>query len=63
MRFLFTTLAGLGHFHPLVPAARALEAEGHVVAFATAPSFHRTVEGSGFRVVPAGFESGTRQGR
>ena len=56
MRFLFTSLAGLGHFHPLVPAARALEAEGHVVVFATAPSFHRTVEGSGFRVVSAGFD-------
>ena len=56
MRFLFTSLAGLGHFHPLVPAARALEAEGHVVVFGTATSFHRTVEGSGFRVVSAGFD-------
>jgi UDP:flavonoid glycosyltransferase YjiC (YdhE family) len=56
MRFLFTTLAGLGHFHPLVPAAQALESAGHVVCFATAPSFHRSVEGSGFPALSAGFD-------
>jgi UDP:flavonoid glycosyltransferase YjiC (YdhE family) len=56
MRFLFTTLAGLGHFHPLVPAAQALESAGHVVCFAAAPSFHRSVEGSGFPALAAGFD-------
>ena len=56
MRFLFTTLAGSGHFHPLVPAARALQAAGHAVCFATAPSFHPSVEGSGFRAISAGFD-------
>jgi UDP:flavonoid glycosyltransferase YjiC (YdhE family) len=56
MRFLFTTLAGLGHFHPLVPVAQALESAGHVVCFATAPSFHRSVGGSGFPTVSAGFD-------
>jgi UDP:flavonoid glycosyltransferase YjiC (YdhE family) len=56
MRFLFTTLAGLGHFHPLVPVAQALESAGHVVCFATAPSFHRSVEDSGFPALSAGFD-------
>ena len=56
MRFLFTTTAGLGHFHPLVPAARALEAAGHDVRFATAPSFRPPVEASGFSAFAAGFD-------
>lgn len=56
MRFLFTTLAGSGHFHPLVPPAQALQAAGHEVAFATARSFHSSVEGSGFQAFPAGFD-------
>ncbi len=56
MRFLFTTLAGSGHFHPLVPAARALELVGHDVCFATAPDFHSSVEESGFRAFSAGFD-------
>ena len=56
MRFLFVTLAGSGHFHPLVPAARAVEANGHAVCFATAPSFHSNVEDSGFEAVAAGFD-------
>ena len=56
MRFLFTTLAGSGHFHPLVPAARALELAGHAVCFATAPELHGSVERSGFRALAAGFD-------
>jgi UDP:flavonoid glycosyltransferase YjiC (YdhE family) len=56
MRFLFVTLAGSGHFHPLVPAARAVQANGHTVRFATAPSFHPNVESSGFDVFAAGFD-------
>src|SRR5689334_12113991 len=59
MRVLFTTTPGTGHFHPLVPTARALQRAGHEVAFAAAASFHAQVEGSGFPVFPAGvgFES------
>lgn len=48
MRYLFTTLGALGHFHPLVPFARALSAAGHEVAFATSAAFVPTVEASGF---------------
>jgi hypothetical protein len=46
----------MGHFHPLVPAARALRTAGHDVWFATAPSFHPRVEASGFSVFAAGFD-------
>lgn len=38
MRFLITTLPGYGHICPLVPLARALQAAGHEVAFATSAS-------------------------
>jgi UDP:flavonoid glycosyltransferase YjiC (YdhE family) len=54
MRILFTCTAGFGHFHPLVPIARAGMQAGHDVAFATPASFVPTVERSGFRAFPAG---------
>ncbi len=57
MRILFTTLQGSGHFHPLVPIARAAVAAGHEVAFACAASFAPTVERAGFRAFPAGFDN------
>ena len=56
MRFLLTSLPGAGHFHPLVPVARALESAGHDVLVATAPSARASVEGSGLRAVSAGFD-------
>ncbi|MDQ4128825.1 MAG: glycosyltransferase [Actinomycetota bacterium] len=56
MRVLFTTLPGAGAFHALVPLARALEAAGHEVAFATSRSYCPTVEGTGFRCFPAGYD-------
>ena len=54
MRVLFTTHAASGHFHPLVPLARALQQAGHEVAFATAKDFGPTVEHNGFQHLPAG---------
>ncbi len=55
MRVLFTCVPGYGHFHPMVPLARALEGAGHEVAFATAERFcRRVVESAGFRAFPAG---------
>ncbi len=54
MRALFTTTAGSGHFHPLVPVARALVEAGHEVAVAAPGSFTPTVEASGLRAFPAG---------
>ena len=55
-RILFTTQPAYGHFHPLVPLAKALEASGHEVAFATSESFCPVVEASGFRCFPAGLD-------
>jgi UDP:flavonoid glycosyltransferase YjiC (YdhE family) len=54
MRFLFTTIPGSGHFHPLVPTARALQHRGHDVAFAASPSFAPAIETAGFEAHPAG---------
>jgi UDP:flavonoid glycosyltransferase YjiC (YdhE family) len=54
MRVIFTTQGALGHFHPLVPIARAAVQAGHEVAFATQPPFAPTVERSGFLAFPAG---------
>lgn len=60
MRILFTTqkpqasTAGLGHFHPLVPLARASEAAGHAVAFACPRSLGPMVEHVGFPAFAAG---------
>jgi len=56
MRILFTTLQMSGHFHPLVPIARAAVAAGHDVAVACAASFVPIVERVGFPAFPAGFD-------
>jgi UDP:flavonoid glycosyltransferase YjiC (YdhE family) len=54
MRVLFTCVAATGHFHPLVPIARALADAGHEVAFATHVSFATLVERSGYQHLPSG---------
>jgi hypothetical protein len=54
MRFLFTTIPGSGHFHPLVPIARALRGRGHDDAFAASPTFASAIEATGFEAYPAG---------
>jgi UDP:flavonoid glycosyltransferase YjiC (YdhE family) len=54
MRVLFTCVAATGHFHPLVPVARALADAGHEVAFATHAAIAPLVERAGFRHVAAG---------
>jgi hypothetical protein len=56
MRVLVTTQPGLGHFHPLVPIAQALQAAGHDVRIACAPRFHSHVEAAGFTPVAAGLD-------
>ena len=53
-RFLFTTTSGHGHFNPLVPLARALQAEGHEVAFAARDNVQSRVEAAGFIFFPVG---------
>lgn len=54
MRVLFTTHPGYGHFHPLVPLAKALQHAGHEVAFAAAASFQPVITGNGLRGFTAG---------
>ena len=54
MRFLVTTIPGPGHFHPIVPTARALQRRGHDVSIAASPSFAPAIEAAGFAAHPAG---------
>lgn len=54
LKILFTTHPAIGHFHPLVPVAHALQARGHQVAFATSARFAPTIEKLGFDSFPAG---------
>ena len=59
MRVLFTTHATSGHFHPLVPLAKATVDAGHEVAFATNEFFCPSVEASGFECLAAGYTLNT----
>jgi UDP:flavonoid glycosyltransferase YjiC (YdhE family)/SAM-dependent methyltransferase len=54
MRFLFCTRPFYGHLYPMAPVARALQAQGHEVVFATAEAFRPAVESAGFAFLPAG---------
>jgi UDP:flavonoid glycosyltransferase YjiC (YdhE family) len=54
MRVLFTTQPESGHWHPLVPLARALDAARHEVAFATTPAGCAAIATTGIRCVPVG---------
>ena len=56
MRVLFTCVVGVGHFNPMVPLAKAFDAAGHQVAFATDPGFVGHVRGLGFEAFPAGLD-------
>ena len=56
MRVLFTCVVGVGHFNPMVPLAKALQAAGHAVAVATDPSFVAHVRAIGFDATPAGLD-------
>jgi UDP:flavonoid glycosyltransferase YjiC (YdhE family) len=62
-RILFSCVGGDGHFHPLVPLARAFADGGHEVAFATAPSLREHVEKAGFAFHQAGIEPRERIAR
>jgi UDP:flavonoid glycosyltransferase YjiC (YdhE family) len=56
MRVLFSTQVGAGHWRPLAPFAKALEAAGHEVAFATTPFGCSVIAEHGFRCFPAGID-------
>jgi UDP:flavonoid glycosyltransferase YjiC (YdhE family) len=54
MRVLFTTQPESGHWHPLVPLARALVAAGHDVAFAATPAGCAGMATTGIRCYAVG---------
>ena len=54
VKVLFTCVVGVGHLHPMVPLARALQAAGHEVEFATDPDLSQYVASLGFTAHPAG---------
>lgn len=56
MRVLFSCVAGLGHFAPLVPLAHAFRDRGDTVAFASAASFAPHAEREGFQLLPTGLD-------
>ena len=56
MKFLLTTQPTSGHFHAMVPLARALQDGGHEVAFATGERFGAAVKAAGFRHFACGFD-------
>lgn len=63
MRVLLATQPGSGHWHPLVPLARALDTAGHEVAFATAPGVCAAVTAQGFRCHPVGLDESASERR
>lgn len=56
MRTLFTVQPAIGHLHPLIPVAQALERAGHDVAFCSSASFRPEVEAFGFEYFDAGLD-------
>lgn len=63
MRTLFIVQPMLGHFHAMVPLARALQAAGHDVAFATGQGFGPSVQRAGFRHFSCGLNFDGSLGR
>ena len=60
MRVLFTSPAGLGHIHPMVPLARAMAGRGHDVLWAAPVDGVGHVERAGLRAVTTGAAGLTR---
>ena len=60
MRVLITSTPGVGHVHPLVPIASALQQAGHDVTWATAADSCARVESLGFPALPAGMDAPQR---
>jgi UDP:flavonoid glycosyltransferase YjiC (YdhE family) len=56
MKALFTVQPAIGHLHPLIPVARAVEEAGHEVAFCSSASFRGEIAKFGFNCFPAGLD-------
>jgi len=54
LKFLFTSIPGTGHIHPLIPTAQALISRGHHAMFATAESSVGLLRRLGFEATPVG---------
>lgn len=60
MRVLITTPSGLGHVLPMVPLARAMQARGHEVRWATSADTVSVVEAAGLSAMAAGMDQHER---
>ncbi len=56
MKVIMTCQPALGHFHPMVPLARALNERGHEVAFVSSPSFCEYIAQAGLTAIAAGLD-------
>jgi len=56
MRVLFTSLSGLGHVHPMLPLALALQVRGHEVRWAVAAQTCSRIEQAGIKAIAAGLD-------
>jgi MGT family glycosyltransferase len=56
MRALFTVQPAIGHLHPLVPVAKALEEAGNEVAFCSSAGFRPEIDAFGFESFGAGLD-------
>ena len=56
MKALFTVQPAIGHLHPLIPVARALEEAGHEVAFCSSAGFRGEIAKFSFECFPAGLD-------
>jgi UDP:flavonoid glycosyltransferase YjiC (YdhE family) len=54
VRFLFTTLPGIGHLHPLLPVAAGLRRRGHDVAVAASAPLGPDIAAAGLEHHPVG---------
>jgi UDP:flavonoid glycosyltransferase YjiC (YdhE family) len=52
VRILFSFIGGIGHFHPLIPVARAAQAAGHTVAVAGSGNLQAAIAEAGFAALP-----------
>lgn len=61
MRVLITSTPGVGHIHPLVPLATALQRAGHHVTWATGQAACDRLDQLGVATLPAGMDTTPRQ--
>lgn len=63
MRALITSTPGAGHVLPLAPVARALQARGHSVLWASGADAQQLIARAGLEATPAGLDQPTRMRR